>query len=85
MRVIYMPNSSPGSAKNAKGPMSNLNIPALLGGGASTVVGVTAAFRFRDWLWANKWIILLVLLLIIFVIVMIVKAFFVKEEPQEEE
>ena len=85
MRVIYMPNSSPGSTKNTKSQVPKLNVPALLGGGAGTGVGVTAAFRFKDWLWSNKWIILLVLFLIIFVIVMIVRAFFVKEEPQEEE
>lgn len=86
MRVIYMPNSSPRARQDRFTSYGRpLNIPALVGGGGASIVGVTAAFRFKDWLWANKWIILLVLLLIIFVIFMIVKAFMNKEEPPEEE
>jgi hypothetical protein len=75
--------NSPSSSRPRAPP--KINVPALVGGGASTVIGVSAAFRFRDWLWSNKWIILLVLILIMFTIFMIVKAFFVKEEPREEE
>ena len=78
-----MPRSTPDQPRQ-KPP----NIPLLVGGATSTVVGVGAAIRFKDFMWTYKWVILATIIMIILVIIFAWKSLKdpgpKEDEPEEE-
>jgi len=83
MRVIYMPRSTP--EKDTKpGP----NVPLLVGGATTSVVGLGAAVRFKDFIWTYKWVILVAIIMIVLIIIFAWKSLKgdgpKEEEPEEE-
>lgn len=81
-----MPQSAPVQPRQE--PVKPPNIPLLVGGATSTVVGVGAAIRFKDFMWTYKWVILATIIMIILVIIFAWKSLKdpgpKEDEPEEE-